>query len=82
MPRYTVHYINGANDSLQISDSRTVEAPSFAEALRPYTSWPVVETYDHTSACAQNPGTCIYHMEAWEAMLLPDEPASTHGASA
>lgn len=69
MPQYTVHYIRGSNDSLQISSSQTVEADSFAEALSPYTAWPVVETYDHKSACAQNPGTSIYFTEAWEAML-------------
>lgn len=80
MPRYAVHYIDGANDSLKISSSQTVEAASFIEALRPYTHWPVVETYDHTSACAQNPGTCIYHMEAWEAVLLPEGQEAPHSA--
>ncbi len=47
-----------------------MEAASFADALRPFTVWPVVETYDHRSACAQNPGTSLYYMEAWEAFLL------------
>lgn len=74
MPYYTVQYICGPNDSLQISHSGTVEAPTFAAALSRYTSWPVVETYDHSSACAQNPGTSIYYMEAWEAILLAEAP--------
>ena len=70
MPRYKVHYVEGPNESLRISRERVVVAASFADALRPFTVWPVVETYDHRSACAQNPGTCLYYMEAWEAFLL------------
>ena len=73
MPQYTVRYIKGSNDNLKIGQSHTVQAASFTAALASHTAWPVVESYDHQSACAQNPGTCIYFMEAWEAILLPNQ---------
>ena len=75
MPRYDVHYIKGSNYALKIGPSHLVEAVSFEAALALHTPWPVVETYDHSSACALNPGTCIYYMEAWEAVLLPEKSA-------
>ena len=56
MPQYRVHYIAGPNENLTISRHQIIEAASFQEALGRVTQWPVVETYDHTSACAKNPG--------------------------
>ncbi|MDR1856385.1 MAG: hypothetical protein LBR22_04405 [Desulfovibrio sp.] len=70
MQRYRIWYIEGPNLDLKKSRERVVEADSFAEALRPYTNWPVVENYDHTTASAWNPGTCMYYQELWEAKLL------------
>ncbi|WP_337528660.1 hypothetical protein [Desulfovibrio sp.] len=49
-----------------------MEASSFEEALRPHTDWPITESYDHATATAWNPGTCMYYQEMWEAALLPD----------
>ncbi len=70
MKQYKVHYIEAPNGMVRISQEQIVEAPSFNEALGRFTSWPVVETYDHASACALNPGTSVYDMEAWEAFPL------------
>lgn len=74
MTRYSVHYVEGPNENLKISRRRIVEAVSFQEALAGVSDWPIVETYDHTSACAQNPGTSLYYVEAWEAFLLAEKP--------
>ena len=35
------------------------------------------EARDHLSAAAQNPGTCVYYTEMWEAVLLDPKQAST-----
>ncbi|MBS1375164.1 MAG: GMP synthase, partial [Desulfovibrionaceae bacterium] len=40
-------------------------------------SWPVFEARDHLSAAAQNPGTCVYYTEMWEAVLMDPKQAST-----
>lgn len=73
MPRYQLRYVEGPNDRLKISHAHTVQAASFAEALASRTHWPIMESYDHRIACAQNPGTSLYYMEAWEAEELPDD---------
>ena len=75
MPQYRVHYIAGPNEDLTISRHQIIEAASFQEALGRVTQWPVVETYDHTSACAKNPGTSLYDFEAWDAMPLEENKA-------
>jgi len=72
MPRYQVWYIEGPNGALKKSREQVVEAASFAEALAPFSRWPVVENYNHTTASAWNPGTCLYYQEMWEAKRLPD----------
>lgn len=78
MPRYHLRFLKGPNYTLRLAQEATVEAPSFAEALAPFTSWPITEAYDHATATAWNPGTCMYYQEMWEAALLPDD----EGASA
>ena len=77
MPRYRVWYIEGPNGALRKSQEQTVEAASFAEALAPFSRWPVVENYSHTSASAWNPGTCLYYQEMWEAMLVEEDCSYT-----
>ena len=62
----------GPNYTLNLEYDGIVEAPSFEEALRPHTDWPITESYDHATATAWNPGTCMYYQEMWEAALLPD----------
>ena len=74
MPRYTVHHVEGPNENLKISRRQVIEADSFTAALSQVSEWPVVESYDHKSACARNPGTSLYYFEAWEA--FPAEAAS------
>lgn len=78
MPLYRVHYIAGPNENLKISRQQLIEAASFQEALSRVTAWPVVETYDHASACAKNPGTSLYDFEAWEAVPLEEEQSEQH----
>lgn len=73
MPRYSLCYIEGPNDTLKSSQHDVVEATSFQEALATHTLWPVVENYNHTMACAQNPGTCMYYQEMWEAKTVNED---------
>ena len=72
MPRYHLRYLKGPNYTLNLEYDGIVEASSFEEALRPHTDWPITESYDHATATAWNPGTCMYYQEMWEAALLPD----------
>ena len=72
MPRYHLRALAGPNDTLRLKHDITVEAPSFEDALRLYTHWPITESYDHTTATAWSPGTSLYYQELWEATLLPD----------
>lgn len=72
MPRYHIRFLRGPNDTLQQSQEEIVEAASFEEALAPHTNWPITESYDHATATAWNPGTCMYYQEMWEATLLPE----------
>ena len=69
MPRYHLRFLKGPNYTLRLAQEATVEAPSFAEALAPFTNWPITESYDHATATAWNPGTCMYYQEMWEAGL-------------
>lgn len=75
MQRYALCHIEGPNLKLKRSQHTIVEAASFQEALATRTDWPVVEDYKHESASAQNPGTCMYYLELWEATKLEDAPA-------
>jgi hypothetical protein len=77
MPRYQIWYIEGPNASLKKSSERIVNAVSFAEALAPFTCWPVTENYNHRTASAWNPGTCLYYQQGWEARLLPDDESQS-----
>ena len=72
MPRYHLRYLKGPNYTLNLEYDGIVEASSFEEALRPHTDWPITASYDHATATAWNPGTCMYYQEMWEAALLPD----------
>ncbi len=74
MSRYELVYFKGANMSLTRTAPEIVEAESFTEALARKTAWPVFEARDHRSATAQNPGTCVYYTEMWEATLLDPLP--------
>lgn len=81
MQRYTLWHIEGPNFSLKRSQHAIVEAASFQEALATRTDWPVVEDYKHESASAQNPGTCMYYQELWEATKMTDAPGNGTTAS-
>ena len=72
MPRYHLRYLKGPNYTLNLEYDGIVEASYFEEALRPHTDWPITESYDHATATAWNPGTCMYYQEMWEDALLPD----------
>lgn len=76
MPHYHLRFMKGPNYTLNLEFEAVVEAPSFEEALKPHTDWPITESYDHATATAWNPGTCMYYQEMWEAALLPKVKAS------
>ena len=59
MPRYHLRYLKGPTYTLNLEYDGIVEASSFEEALRPHTDWPITESYDHATATAWTPGTCI-----------------------
>ena len=69
MSQYKLVYYSGMNMNLVQGASEIVEADSFNDALSLKCSWPVFEARDHLSAAAQNPGTCVYYTEMWEAVL-------------
>jgi hypothetical protein len=52
-----------------VTDWEEVSAESVAQALALRSPWPVQENMAATSAWAKNPGTSLYHVEAWEAEL-------------
>lgn len=70
MSQYKLVYYSGMNMNLVQGASEIVEADSFNDALSLKCSWPVFEARDHLSAAAQNPGTCVYYTEMWEAVLM------------
>ena len=73
--------MKGPNYTLNLEFETVVEAPSFEEALKPHTDWPITESYDHATATAWNPGTCMYYQEMWEAALLPEAIlTASHGS--
>lgn len=69
MPMFRVRYIHGPNGYLKVSDWEELEAGTLAEVLALKTPWPVEENMHATSAWAKNPGTSLYHVEAWEAEI-------------
>ena len=73
MPRYHLRFMKGPNYTLNLEFEAVVEAASFEEALKPHTDWPITESYDHATATAWNPGTCMYYQEMWEAALLTED---------
>ena len=77
MSQYKLVYYSGMNMNLVQGASEIVEADSFNGALSLKCSWPVFEARDHLSAAAQNPGTCVYYTEMWEAVLMDPKQAST-----
>ena len=72
MPHYHLRFMKGPNYTLNLEFEAVVEAASFEEALKPHADWPITESYDHATATAWNPGTCMYYQEMWEAALLPE----------
>ena len=70
MNTYTIRYISGPQHSLRISDVAQVEAPSLTAVLADKSPWPVEMNMEQTCAWAKNPGTSLYHVEAWEAQLV------------
>ena len=70
MNTYRVRYIAGPQEALQASRECTVCAESFAEALAPYSNWPLHIDTAGQCAWAWHPGTSLYDVEAWEATLL------------
>ncbi|HML52987.1 MAG TPA: hypothetical protein PKC79_02730 [Solidesulfovibrio magneticus] len=70
MPAFALRYISGPQLQLTISDEHTVEAASLDEALRTRSDWPIERNWPGTCAWAKNPGTSLYHVEAWEGTLL------------
>lgn len=75
MNTYRIRHIAGPQEALRASGERIVRADSFDEALAPYSAWPI--HYDTVGECAWawHPGTSLYDVEAWEAVLLPPENA-------
>ena len=70
MPAFALRYISGPQLKLTVSDEHTVEAASLDEALRTRSDWPIERNWPGTCAWAKNPGTSLYHVEAWEGTLL------------
>lgn len=69
MPTYRIRYVHGPNSKLKVSDWEEVAAETVSAALALRSPWPVQENMEATSAWAKNPGTSLYHVEAWEAEL-------------
>lgn len=70
MNTYTIRYISGPQHALRISDVAQVEASSLRAVLAEKSPWPVEMNMAQTCAWAKNPGTSLYHVEAWEAELV------------
>jgi len=70
MNTYTLRYISGPQASLSVSRQETVSAPSIEEALARRSQWPIEHNWANTCAWSKNPGTSLYHVEAWEATLV------------
>lgn len=72
MPQYHLRFMKGPNYTLNLEFEAVVEAASFEEAPEAPYRLAHNESYDHATATAWNPGTCMYYQEMWEAALLPD----------
>lgn len=70
MNTYSVRYIHGPQDTLRASHQQTVRAATLDEALRAKSPWPIERSMDGTCGWAKNPGTSLYHVEAWEGTLI------------
>ncbi|MFP5258953.1 MAG: hypothetical protein ACLGQH_08010 [Acidobacteriota bacterium] len=70
MPTYNIRYICGPQHTLRTTKAEQVEASSLAAALAGKSAWPVETNMEQTCAWAKNPGTSLYHVEAWEAELV------------
>ena len=75
MQRYLIRYISGPQGALQASGQQYVQAEDVDGALRQVSPWPIERSWDEQTAWAKNPGTSLYHVEAWEAELAPPERA-------
>ena len=71
MNTYLVRYIEGPQERLRASRQETVRAATIDQALAGKSHWPVERNWAETSAWSKNPGTSLYHVEAWEATLVP-----------
>ncbi len=73
MNTYRLRYIAGPQEAMRASRHHEVLAESFAQALATRSHWPV--EYDTAGVCAwaKHPGTSLYDVEAWEAVLLTDK---------
>ncbi len=72
MHTYRLRYISGPQHTLSITGVEQVRASSLAAALAGKSPWPVETNMEQTCAWAKNPGTSLYHVEAWEAELIPE----------
>lgn len=70
MPVYRVRHVSGPNMKLTVTPWEEIEAATIEEALASKSPWPVETSMHFTSAWAKNPGTSLYHVEAWEAELV------------
>jgi hypothetical protein len=70
MNTYLIRYISGPQERLRASEPEEVRAGSIDQALAARSAWPVERNWAETAAWSKNPGTSIYHVEAWEAALI------------
>jgi len=70
MNLYRVRYICGPQDALKAGPEQIVQAADADQALRAKSAWPIERSMDRNTAWAKNPGTSLYHVEAWEASLV------------
>jgi hypothetical protein len=70
MPTYKIRYVSGPNMKLNVTPWEEVQAESIEAALAAKSAWPVETSMHFTSAWAKNPGTSLYHVDAWEAELV------------
>ncbi len=70
MHTFRVRYVHGPNSKLVVTDWEEIRADTIEAALAAKSPWPVETSMHFTSAWAKNPGTSLYHVEAWEAELL------------
>lgn len=73
MQLYRLRYICGPQHALKASQEEFVHAENADLALRQKSPWPIERSWDQNTAWAKNPGTSMYHVEAWEADLAPSD---------